>query len=84
MKATAREGRWQAQITGMPGASFSSRFLDEASLPDAFAPGTRVHHAVFGDGTVLEVDPVQKAQLIQFDSMPTPRAISMRAKLERL
>ena len=64
--------------------SFSSRFLDEASLPDAFAPGTRVHHAVFGDGTVLEVDPVQKAQLIQFDSMPTPRAISMRAKLERL
>ena len=63
---------------------FSSRFLDEASLPDTFAPGTRVHHAVFGDGTVLEIDPVQKAQLIQFDSMPTPRTISMRAKLERL
>ena len=63
---------------------FSSRLLDEGSLPQSFAPGTRVCHAVFGPGTVLELDPAQKAQLVQFDSMPTPRLLSLRAKLERI
>ena len=63
---------------------FSARLLDEGSLPQGFAPGTRVRHAVFGPGTVLELDPAQKAQLVQFDSMPTPRLLSLRAKLERL
>ena len=63
---------------------FSSRLLDEGSLPQSFAPGTRVCHAVFGPGTVLEPDPAQKAQLVQFDSMPTPRLLSLRARLERI
>ena len=52
-------------------------------LSDLFAPGTRVRHAVFGAGTVLDIDPVQRSQLVQFDAMPTPRAISLRVKLER-
>ena len=39
---------------------------------------------VTDDGrTVLERDPAQNAQLVQFDSMPTPRLISLRTKLER-
>ena len=63
---------------------FSTRLLDESSLPQGFAPGTRVHHAVFGPGTVLELDPAQRAQLVQFDSMPTPRLLSLRTKLERI
>ena len=63
---------------------FSTRLLDESSLPQGFAPGTRVRHAVFGDGTVLELDPAQKAQLVQFDSMSTPRLLSLRAKLEQI
>ena len=62
---------------------FSSRFLDDAAAAQGFAPGTRVRHAVFGAGTVLDVDPVQRSQLVQFDAMPTPRAISLRVKLER-
>lgn len=62
---------------------FSSRFLDDAAAAQGFAPGTRVRHAVFGAGTVLDVDLVQRSQLIQFDAMPTPRAISLRVKLER-
>ena len=49
----------------------------------ASRPGTRVRHAVFGAGTVLDIDPVQRSQLVQFDAMPTPRAISLRVKLER-
>ena len=63
---------------------FSTRLLDESSLPQGFAPGTRVRHAVFGPGTVLELDPAQRAQLVQFDSMPTPRLLSLRTKLERI
>ena len=62
---------------------FSSRFLDDAAAAQGFAPGTRVRHAVFGAGTVLDIDPVQRSQLVQFDAMPTPRAISLRVKLER-
>ena len=62
---------------------FSTRLLDESGLSQGFAPGTRVRHAVFGLGTVLERDPAQNAQLVQFDSMPTPRLISLRTKLER-
>ena len=63
---------------------FSSRFLDDASLPDAFEPGARVQHAVFGCGTVLASDRTEKTVSIQFDSLATPRVLSMRAKLTRL
>ena len=45
--------------------------------------GQRVRHALFGLGTVLEVDKEKNAHLIQFDGMPTPRVISARVKLEK-
>ncbi len=47
-------------------------------------PGQRVRHAQFGAGTVVEADPARSAHLIQFDTMPTPRRISLRARLELL
>ena len=47
-----------------------------------FAVGQRVRHAVMGPGTVIEVDTGKGAHLVKFDAMPTPRAISFRAKLE--
>ena len=47
-------------------------------------PGQRVRHAQFGTGTVVEADPARSAHLIQFDTMPTPRRISLRARLELL
>ncbi len=52
--------------------------------PDVLEPGCRVFHEIFGEGTVLDADRVKKAHVIQFDDMDTPRAISFRAKLEKL
>ena len=51
---------------------------------EVFARGQRVGHFLFGEGTVVDVDLTKKAHIIQFDEMDTPRAISFRAKLERL
>ena len=51
----------------------------------AFLPaGTRVRHAVFGAGTVLGADEDKSAHIVQFDTMPTPRSIALRARLERI
>ena len=47
-------------------------------------PGTRVQHAMFGPGTVLEIDLERGAHLVRFDSMSTPRQISFRARLAPL
>ena len=61
----------------------SSRFLPEQEA--AVLPvGQRVRHALFGTGTVLDVDTEKGAHLVQFDTMPTPRRISFRAKLETI
>ena len=61
----------------------------DAYLPDSQAdfllpPGTRVKHSVFGPGTVLDADMDKGAHRIQFDGISTPRAVSFKAKLERL
>ena len=45
--------------------------------------GQRVRHALFGLGTVLDVDRDRGAHLVRFDDLDTPRRISFRAKLER-
>ena len=50
--------------------------------PEVVAIGQRVRHAVFGLGTVVDVDLPKQAHTIQFDGIPTPRSISFRAKLE--
>ena len=44
--------------------------------------GRRVRHAVFGPGTVVDVDLDKQAHVIQFDGIETPRSISFRARLE--
>ena len=58
------------------------RFLLDEDGSLTLVPGTRVKHAMFGPGTVLEVDPEKGASLVQFDGMETPRKLSFRAKLE--
>lgn len=50
----------------------------------AFSPGARVRHAIFGAGTLVDIDLEKSAYVIQFDDMPTPRSITFRAKLEQL
>ncbi len=49
-----------------------------------FPVGQRVSHAILGPGTVVEADVSKGAHLVKFDAIPTPRAISFRAKLEKL
>ena len=60
----------------------SEQYLPEEDGADAFPVGQRVQHALFGAGTVLDVDLDKGAHVVQFDAMETPRRISFRAKLE--
>ncbi len=62
----------------------SERYLPESQETNTLAIGQRVTHAVFGSGTVVDVDADRGAHIVQFDDMPTPRAISFKAKLEVL
>ncbi len=61
----------------------SERFLPERAAESAFPVGTRVRHAIMGEGTVEALDTEKSAYLIRFDCMETPRAISFKARLER-
>lgn len=61
----------------------SVRFLPENQSAQAFPVGQRVRHFLFGLGTVVSVDFVQSAHVVQFDEMETPRKIAFRAKLEK-
>ena len=56
--------------------------LDQADAAPVLAVGARVHHIVFGEGTITGLDVDRGAYEVQFDDMDTPRSISMRAKLE--
>ena len=60
----------------------SEKYLPEGEFTP-FAVGQRVVHAILGPGTVIEVDTAKGAHVVRFDGMPTPRAISFRAKLEK-
>ena len=62
----------------------SLRHLPETDQTGRFSLGQRVEHAMFGPGTVLEVDLDRRAYSVQFDAMETPRKISFRARLDRL
>ncbi|MBR4530201.1 MAG: UvrD-helicase domain-containing protein [Lachnospiraceae bacterium] len=61
------------------------KLLPPGSARDAaFTAGDRVRHAVFGDGTVTQVDTDDACYIIQFDRLDTTRRITWRAKLERI
>jgi DNA helicase-2/ATP-dependent DNA helicase PcrA len=63
---------------------FNRRCLAENAQRQFLDAGQRVKHSILGTGTIAEVDKAKAAYLIQFDGMATPRAISCRAKLEKL
>ena len=48
-----------------------------------FRQGSRVRHAVFGEGIVEEIDMQKRAYIVRFDELDTTRAISFRVKLEK-
>lgn len=60
------------------------KFLEEREKGADFAAGDRIKHAIFGKGSILEVDIKRGAYLIRFDEMQTFRSISIRAKLEKV
>ena len=62
----------------------SRKYLPDSESDIVFPVGQRVRHAVFGTGTVTDVDRNRGAHVIQFDSMDTPRRISFRVKMERI
>ena len=62
----------------------SRKYLPASESDIVFPVGQRVRHAVFGTGTVTDVDRDRGAHVIQFDSMDTPRRISFRVKMERI
>ncbi len=59
----------------------SEQYLPEDPSSGRFQAGDRVRHAFLGDGTVLDVDWIKEAHVVQFDSMSTPRSISFRVTL---
>ena len=62
----------------------SRKYLPASESDIVFPVGQRICHAVFGAGTVTDVDRDRGAHVIQFDSMDTPRRISFRVKMERI
>lgn len=63
-------------------AAASDKYMPDEETEGTLALGQRVHHKMFGDGTVIAVDNEKKAHVVRFDELGTDRSISFRAKLE--
>lgn len=57
--------------------------LRETSEEELFAVGQRVRHAIFGVGTVTDVDREKSAYGVKFDNMETPRRIAFRVVMKK-
>ena len=62
---------------------FTDKWIADMSAASEFSVGDRVVHSVFGKGEIQDIDREKRAYVIQFDSLPTARALSFRVKLER-
>ncbi len=58
-----------------------SRHLKGAERLNLLEKGLRVEHAILGVGTILDINLDEESYLVKFDSMETPRQISMKVKL---
>ena len=61
----------------------SEKMLELQSRGPSFGPGDRIVHSIMGAGEIIELDTDKSAYVVKFDSLPTTRKISMKAKLER-
>ena len=61
----------------------SLTYLPETDETAVFPAGQRVKHALFGPGTVLDVDMDKGAHVVQFDEMETPRYFNFRIPSSR-
>ena len=62
--------------------SVTDRLLVERAQVAKISVGSRVRHAVFGEGVVSGTDDVKRAYIVDFDGLDTSRSISFRARLE--
>lgn len=62
---------------------FTDKWIADMSAVPEFSVGDRVVHSVFDEGEIQDIDSEKRAYVIQFDSLPTARALSFRVKLER-
>jgi DNA helicase-2/ATP-dependent DNA helicase PcrA len=60
------------------------RKLDQAAAMAVHPAGTRVRHAVFGEGEIMSYDPDRNAYEIQFDAIETTRTVAARVKMDVL
>ena len=58
--------------------------LPQNKQSDALEAGDLVEHPVFGQGTILEIDPEKQAIVVQFDKLNTRRTLSTRVRLKKL
>ncbi|MGI6217483.1 MAG: DNA helicase UvrD, partial [Coriobacteriales bacterium] len=62
----------------------NERSLAEGAEFEPLHIGTKVHHKVFGDGVISDVDIDKSAYKIDFEGLQTSRKISFNAPLELL
>ena len=65
-------------------ARAQDRKLDAGQAGPVLAPGTRIRHAVFGEGSVVSFDPDDGAYEVRFDALGTTRTLSARTPLQQL
>lgn len=62
---------------------YTDNCLDIISQSEKFVVGDKVHHSILGDGTIIAIDLVIQAYVIQFDNLPTPRSISFKVLITK-
>lgn len=60
------------------------KYMPENLESELLPVGAKIRHEYLGEGSILDIDTDKGAYLVQFDSLPTPRAISFRVKLTQL
>ena len=60
------------------------KYLPEDLEAILYPDGTRVHHDLLGDGTILTTDIDKNNYTVQFDALQTPRVLSFKAKLKKI
>lgn len=60
------------------------KYMPENLESELLPVGAKIRHEYLGEGSILDIDKDKGAYLVQFDSLPTPRAISFRVKLTQL
>lgn len=63
---------------------YSEKCLPENIEQSLLKIGTRVKSDYLGEGTIVDIEMSKGSYIVQFDILPTPRAVSFRAKLIKL